>query len=175
MSSWKNYQDQHHRPGYIYLIHQAGTNYYKIGLTSNPEKRLKQLQTGSSGRLCFKHLIQCHDMSAAELRLHQRFAAQRIRKDGEWFNFLPGQITDVVSAMNAEASVRQPHRANKIPVSSGKTKVAINRGRLSLLLAVASFLMWIGNLDLDSKPGLISDRVGRVIVLSANRLRVPGR
>ena len=46
--------------GYIYLIEDRNNNTYKIGVTkSDPEKRLKKLQTGNSSKLEIKFLYKC--------------------------------------------------------------------------------------------------------------------
>ena len=37
--------------GYVYLIWENGTNYFKVGRTGTPSKRLSDLQTGNPRRL----------------------------------------------------------------------------------------------------------------------------
>lgn len=139
-SKFIDYQNQHHRPGYIYLIHQQGTDRYKIGLTSSPEKRLKQLQTGSSDRLTFTHLIQVPDMSQTELSLHRLYARQRIRADGEWFKFANHEIAGVIRSMDVCQSVRSTESRESLP------RVWLNNLGLAGLVALTCLLLlwWEG-------------------------------
>lgn len=71
------------KAGYIYLIHGEGTTWYKIGQSTDPHQRNKQL--GTQGP--FKHtMLQCiktDDMDAVEDFLHRHFAHCRV--EGEWF------------------------------------------------------------------------------------------
>jgi len=59
----------------------------KIGVSSNPEQRLRTLQTGSSKLLSMEELIGDLPKNTAysiERTLHEVFA--NIRKSGEWFD-----------------------------------------------------------------------------------------
>jgi hypothetical protein len=67
----------------------------KIGVTNNIDKRLKTLQTGCPWRLEVKGMVYRTDSFQYETWLHDHFHKQRIRSDGEWFQFPPG--TDPVS------------------------------------------------------------------------------
>lgn len=76
--------------GYVYFIRCSKTKLVKIGFTENyPTGRLRQLQTGSGGKL---RLIAFMTARAdRERELHRQFAAHRER--GEWFR-LEGQFAD---------------------------------------------------------------------------------
>jgi hypothetical protein len=68
--------------GFVYFVLAPSANRIKIGFTAdNPEKRLKQLQTGSSERLDLIGFFpgNCED----ETDLHRRFGHLRIVR--EWF------------------------------------------------------------------------------------------
>ena len=93
-----HYNDQHFRsqrdskvvskpkrtvgPGnYVYVL-KAGP-YYKIGVSSNVDKRIKQLSALPPFDLELVCLLQPDDMYTLERELHIRFAEKR--KRGEWF------------------------------------------------------------------------------------------
>jgi predicted GIY-YIG superfamily endonuclease len=86
--------------GYVYLIKSVGTNHYKIGKTVNLDKRLPQLQTGSANRLEVHHFVLVSDMRNVEKSLHVRYVANRLRKNGEWFDFSTYEAREVVRTMN---------------------------------------------------------------------------
>lgn len=69
----------------LYLIgyQDAGTYHIKIGIAANPQRRLKQLQTGNSHRLSVLRAIGCVEPRRVELGLHRQF--RHYRKSGEWF------------------------------------------------------------------------------------------
>lgn len=65
----------------IYFIRNMENGHVKIGTSRNPWKRLQALQTASSQP--FRLLGIIHGGKRREAKLHERFAAFRIR--GEWF------------------------------------------------------------------------------------------
>lgn len=69
--------------GYVYLIHAAGTNRYKIGRTVNPIVRLGQLQKQSPYPLRIVESFWSPDAIADEKALHSEFFESRVL--GEWF------------------------------------------------------------------------------------------
>lgn len=82
-ASWAQEERDREKTGRIYFI-QCGTGPIKIGTTDgSPTDRLNSLQTGSPERLYL--LSDMPGSYALERELHVRFAAFRIRPDGEWF------------------------------------------------------------------------------------------
>lgn len=68
----------------IYLIKSISDGCYKIGVSKNPDKRLKQLQTGNPSEL---HLLNVYESKIAfkiEKVLHNTFNINK--EHGEWFN-----------------------------------------------------------------------------------------
>lgn len=74
--------------GYVYFISE-GNGSIKIGVTNCIDKRIKELQTGNPNRLDCVFTLVTESMREAhkiEAMLHRKFAACRIREDGEWFD-----------------------------------------------------------------------------------------
>jgi hypothetical protein len=72
----------------VYMIRAGARGDVKIGLTNDPARRLRGLQTGHAESLC---LIRVLDGGAvAEKALHGRFSV--LRKTGEWFTFAPEML-----------------------------------------------------------------------------------
>lgn len=70
---------------YVYYI-EDGHGHVKIGVSSEPEKRLKQCQTGNPYKLYIKNIERynsCGDAYRREKELHNRF--KKFRLCGEWF------------------------------------------------------------------------------------------
>lgn len=93
---------------HVYLI--ASASAVKIGISASPDKRLKQLQTGSPYKLSFHLLIECHDEAAAqrlESILHKHFEPYRM--SGEWFRLdahaVTGYIQQCLSIASAVSGV----------------------------------------------------------------------
>jgi hypothetical protein len=75
--------------GHVYAIQSPeNRRHVKLGLSANPQARLKQLQTGNPHRLELIWTCPCPDMSRAERAFHQAFDKYRIA-GGEWFDFRP--------------------------------------------------------------------------------------
>lgn len=71
--------------GYIYLIGQRGQKgQFKIGVTrGSVEKRLKQLQTGSSDELYIKETFESDNAFKLEKMLHNQFSSKNMLN--EWY------------------------------------------------------------------------------------------
>ncbi len=91
------------KPGYVYLI-QAGKGFrFKIGCSIDPERRIKELQGGSSEilkLLCFK---KCNDMHHQEGLWHKLFISAR--KHGEWFDLNEKQLPKIVESLKGDIGV----------------------------------------------------------------------
>ena len=71
------------KEGYIYLI-WTGTDYFKIGRTNNPEKRLKAHRTSNHLVEGFTALFHVEDMYLAETLLKRRFE-KYMTDNREWY------------------------------------------------------------------------------------------
>lgn len=71
----------------LYLIQCDETQQIKIGVSKNPNKRLKQLQTGNGSKLRLLKVYQIENDIFIEKRLHKMFWQNR--RKGEWFQFSP--------------------------------------------------------------------------------------
>lgn len=67
---------------YVYFLEAQGLDKIKIGVSKNPEARLKQLMTGSPSAL--KLLAYYPGNEIEEKTLHEQFSD--CRHDGEWFH-----------------------------------------------------------------------------------------
>jgi len=82
--------------GYVYLIHAVGTNYYKIGKSINPDKRILQIAPQMPFPVRCIHLWRSNFMSMAEARLHR--LCRDSRANGEWFSFTTPNLSCLLSA-----------------------------------------------------------------------------
>ena len=67
----------------IYFIQEGKDGAIKIGYSSDPETRLRSMQTGNSSRLYLRKVFEGGRQAEAEV--HERLDGLRIRDDGEWF------------------------------------------------------------------------------------------
>ena len=81
-------QTEPHSEGYVYLIHMENTTFYKIGMSLDPEIRLRTLQTGNPHHLYLVNRRAVGDMRGAEMDLHRRFERKRVPNVyvREWFD-----------------------------------------------------------------------------------------
>ena len=73
---------------YIYLI-KSDTS-YKIGISKNPYKRIKELQTGNSLNLELISIFETCFANKLEKTLHRTF--EHLHDRGEWFFLSPDDI-----------------------------------------------------------------------------------
>ena len=79
--------------GYVYLIGEIGNDSnYKIGSTraKDVNKRLKQLQTGSSSKLYIKESFETEHPFKLEKMLHNHFKDKNLI--GEWFELSESDV-----------------------------------------------------------------------------------
>ncbi len=69
---------------FVYFIWSERLQMVKIGMASNPHKRLASMQTGSADRLRLLSYIKTDAAPELESRLH--YAFWRDRMHGEWFH-----------------------------------------------------------------------------------------
>jgi predicted GIY-YIG superfamily endonuclease len=67
---------------YVYLL-LDGMN-YKIGITTNMDNRIKELQTGNSRNISVVFYYPINSAQKMEAMLHRKYKKKRVR--GEWFN-----------------------------------------------------------------------------------------
>ena len=68
----------------VYLLKSSYTGYYKIGVSKNPAKRVKQLQTGTSENIEIIHSFTSEYPYKLECALHNHFTMYKVNR--EWYN-----------------------------------------------------------------------------------------
>lgn len=75
---------------FLYVICESeNSSSVKIGISSNPDRRVKQLQTGHESKLCVFHRETVDPAKAKPLEtlVHRALSHKKIR--GEWFDLSP--------------------------------------------------------------------------------------
>lgn len=68
----------------LYVI-SAEQESLKVGISANPEKRIKQLATGTARQLSLDHVVRCEDAKGLELEIHEKLSGYH--QKGEWFDY----------------------------------------------------------------------------------------
>ena len=68
---------------FVYAIQESETKRVKLGISANPERRLKELQTGNSQELVLLSYIPANNGYDDEKRIHEEFSNLHVR--GEWY------------------------------------------------------------------------------------------
>lgn len=87
-------------PCFAYLMKDAITEFYKIGISRSPAYREKTLQAQQPSVSLFltKQFASRSECFAFESGLHKRYSKHRVR--GEWFNFTPTALQEVIQIFN---------------------------------------------------------------------------
>lgn len=85
---------------WVYLIKAEKYDliHYKIGITKNPTKRLKQLQTGNSLKLELLSVYETNFGNKFEKILHRTY--NLLNENGEWFNLSDIDVKNFIKTCN---------------------------------------------------------------------------
>lgn len=97
--------------GFVYFITAHDSGLTKVGFSSDPAKRLKQLQTGHSSKLRISMQIRTKNPRALEARLHllfrhKRQAGEWFRLDKEDFNLITREFSDASLGETIASAIR---------------------------------------------------------------------
>ncbi len=76
--------------GYVYLIKSG--RYYKVGMSTDEQRRMLQLNTGMPEAGELVHTISTDDPAGIERYWHMRFADRRLRPDAERFDLTSDDV-----------------------------------------------------------------------------------
>lgn len=83
---------------YMYIIADQN-NYIKVGISNNPNRRIKQLQTGHPSKLelVFTEKFECsrNQLLKIEELVHKKISYKYKQASGEWFEASLEQIEDI--------------------------------------------------------------------------------
>lgn len=84
---------------FVYLMHDTSNDFYKIGISKDPQYRERTLQSEKPTieKVCAKEFPTRQIAEAIESALHKSFATKRIR--GEWFSLTPDDIANVKATL----------------------------------------------------------------------------
>ncbi|QYB17692.1 hypothetical protein PV-S19_0328 [Pacmanvirus S19] len=84
--------------GYLYFIVELPyTDKVKIGISKNPQKRLKQLQTGNPNKLIIYHMFESEDYKLLERTMHN--ICKDLKIIGEWFELGYPSLHSLISGL----------------------------------------------------------------------------
>lgn len=95
---------------YIYVMQSGDTDRCKVGVSKNPESRLRQLQTGNHRELKIVLIIGPFDESHAyrmEKHIHQVLDANHLRILGEWFKAEAPEVSYIVGMVSRGYYIQQ--------------------------------------------------------------------
>jgi len=90
-------KDLSEKPSRIYFIRADKTNSFKIGISSNPHKRLKSMQVGSSAKLLLTRDVEVNNPLEIEGLLHKEFDRYKIH--GEWFSMYWKEAVEIFDSV----------------------------------------------------------------------------
>lgn len=90
------------RRGYVYAVRDDTASAVKIGFSSDPMRRLAQLQTASAGRL--RLIGAAPAVIETEAELHGVFRDRRM--SGEWFDDADGAVSAALSGVTTAGIIR---------------------------------------------------------------------
>jgi hypothetical protein len=110
------------RQVHVYFIQKDGTNFWKIGSSTNPNQRVNSIQTGNEGPISVRHIIE-NGGEELETLLQRRLQPWKTRdrndtEKGEWFELDPVYVSSIIPSLRAGMTefplpTIQPHGSQK--------------------------------------------------------------
>lgn len=126
----------YNKPGQIYLVGVRADGAYKVGISTNPAKRLTKIRAQYPGQdLVVIDAVFVTDMGTTEASLHSEFAGKR---SGEWFFLTPLDVSKIrrifASLKGGEKGGLNPHKPEarsqkEVEREESKPQTSITNGR----------------------------------------------
>lgn len=79
-----------HNKGFVYILHAPELDAYKIGVSKDVDKRIKQLQTGNTCDILLVDKFLSNYPYKIESCLHRKYNMENVK--GEWFHLSNEQV-----------------------------------------------------------------------------------
>lgn len=111
------------KEGWLYIFEAGG--YFKIGISADPSKRMKELQTGSPAKLRTVFTVKLDNVKTVEHQLHRTFATKRVV--GEWFTLDEADIQTAIEMCQKSFDVPEPSPVISRKHCAGPSRVWIEK------------------------------------------------
>lgn len=108
------FSDSEIKMGWVYLIREGNRSRYKIGFTTRPKRRLKELQTGNSEILTL--VTTTVGNRKKEKWFHRKY--QNCRRHGEWFELNEEELQNIMNDMEMNNLYVYSYLENPIRVAN---------------------------------------------------------
>ncbi len=81
----------------VYVLNIQGTLEYKIGITKDLHRRIKQFETGNPSNIKLVYFVETKHYKSFEKHLHKVFKSNRIK--GEWFQFDEQKLNELYDCL----------------------------------------------------------------------------
>jgi len=105
--------------GYVYVAEdKSKPSHYKIGKTTDPEQRERQLQGAGLGkRIKIVERVQVDDMDAVEHAFHEILKPHQV--EGEWFNITLNQVKPMLACVGSFGNFQRTPTPSKVEKRRG--------------------------------------------------------
>jgi hypothetical protein len=124
---------------YVYLIESAGCT--KIGMTTNPKRRIADLQTSNPMPMTLRYVFECKEIRAVrvEVAAHQHFSFHRMR--GEWFYIDADMVADwLMNKSGLPVALHYQHDIQPVLVTETTKRFHIN---VNLVVMYTALVFWV--------------------------------
>lgn len=126
----------------VYVIGRGAEGPHKIGFSSSPDKRLRELQCGSPERLAILHRRE--HPRAKQVESHAHWLLDEHTVSGEWFS---GSLDEMVSAVDEAELAVDEGRGKKVARRMGRPALGIKATQVRLSEAI------MAQIDAMAGPG----------------------
>ena len=93
-------------PAFVYVIQARGQNHVKVGISADPNARLRNLQTASPYPLTLSYAAAVKSNDASAIEADAKYRLGHYQLEGEWFSVSPEMAVAAISA--ASFSLQDP-------------------------------------------------------------------
>ena len=98
--------------GCLYIIHLEGTDYYKIGVSQNPERRIRDLQSATPFNIISLYCEYYRGVYEIEECIHELIKENYVKS--EWFKLEFEQVYDLLKKISEDKTIKLSNQSKQL-------------------------------------------------------------
>lgn len=157
----------------LYIVEAERSKHIKIGISDDPKKRLRQLQTANHEKLVLLYVVKLESKEAAqnlEEHLHEKYAKHKVHL--EWFALKAGEVYMYIETLRGLSHSLLIDVKAKPSTAKTPYKFSSHMMMGVLLVFLGSISTWLGGLIYQDSLMIVASGIALVIAIIGMALEI---